>query len=65
MLTVVVHIQVNPDQVEAFKAASGKTRPTACRSLGVAQFDVLQQQDDPTRFVLVEVYRTARIASTR
>jgi quinol monooxygenase YgiN len=25
----------------------------------VARFDVLQQQDDPTRFVLYEAYRTA------
>ena len=26
---------------------------------GIARFDVLQQQDDPTRFLLVEVYRSA------
>jgi quinol monooxygenase YgiN len=26
---------------------------------GVARFDVIQSNDDPTRFVLVEVYRTA------
>lgn len=25
----------------------------------MARFDVVQQADDPTRFVLVEVYRTA------
>jgi quinol monooxygenase YgiN len=25
---------------------------------GIARFDVIQQADDPTRFVLVEVYRT-------
>jgi quinol monooxygenase YgiN len=25
---------------------------------GIARFDVLQQSDDPCRFVLVEVYRT-------
>jgi len=57
----IVHIQVHvkPDQIEAFKAA---TLENACNSLqepGVARFDLIQQADDPTRFVLVEVYRTA------
>jgi quinol monooxygenase YgiN len=30
---------------------------------GIARFDVVQQVDDPTRFVLVEVYRTADAAT--
>jgi (4S)-4-hydroxy-5-phosphonooxypentane-2,3-dione isomerase len=25
---------------------------------GIARFDIIQQTDDPTRFVLVEVYRS-------
>jgi quinol monooxygenase YgiN len=25
---------------------------------GIARFDVIQQADDPTRFVLVEIYRS-------
>jgi quinol monooxygenase YgiN len=29
------------------------------REPGIARFDVIQQADDPTRFVLVEVYRSA------
>ncbi|WP_169972937.1 putative quinol monooxygenase [Tautonia rosea] len=59
MLIVHVHIQVKPDQVEAFKAASVENARNSRREPGVARFDVLQQQDDPTRFVLVEIYRTA------
>ncbi len=58
MLVVHVHVQVKADQVEAFIAA---TLENACASVaepGIARFDVIQQQDDPTRFVLVEVYRT-------
>ena len=58
MLIVHVHAHVKPDQVDAFRAA---TLENACNSVlepGVARFDVIQQQDDPTRFVLVEVYRT-------
>jgi quinol monooxygenase YgiN len=59
MLTVHVHIQVKPDRVEAFKAASVENSRHSLQEPGVARFDVLQQQDDPTRFLLVEVYRTA------
>jgi quinol monooxygenase YgiN len=59
MLTVHVHIEVKPDRVEAFKAACIENSRNSLQEPGVARFDVLQQQDDPTRFLLVEVYRTA------
>ena len=59
MLTVHVHIQVKPDQVEAFKAASIENSRHSLQEPGIARFDVLQQQDDPTKFMLIEVYRTA------
>jgi autoinducer 2-degrading protein len=45
--------------VEAFRAASVENAKQSVREPGVARFDVIQQQDDPTRFILVEVYRTA------
>ncbi len=59
MLIVHVHIQVKPDRVEAFKAASAENSRNSLREPGVARFDVLQQQDDPTKFVLIEIYRDA------
>ena len=59
MLIVHVHVQVKPDCVEAFKAATLANARASIREPGIARFDVVQQQDDPTRFVLVEVYRTA------
>ena len=58
MLTVHVHIQVKPDRVEAFEAACAENARNSLREPGVARFDVLRQQDDPTRFLLVEVYLT-------
>lgn len=58
MLIVHVHIQVKPDQVEAFRAASIENSRNSLQEPGIARFDVLQQQDDPTRFLLVEIYRT-------
>ena len=58
MLIVHVHVHVKADQAEAFRAASVENARQSVREPGVARFDVIQQQDDPTRFVLVEVYRT-------
>jgi quinol monooxygenase YgiN len=58
MLTVHVHIQVKPDAIDAFKAACIENSQSSLKEPGIARFDVLQQQDDPTRFLLVEVYRT-------
>ena len=58
MLVVHVHVHVKPESVEAFKAASLENARLSVREPGIARFDVLQQSGDPTRFVLVEVYRT-------
>ena len=59
MLIVHVFAHVKPEQVEAFKAATLENARNSIKEPGIARFDVIQQQDDPTRFVLVEVYRTA------
>ena len=59
MLVVHVYVHVKPVQVEAFKQASLENARNSVQEPGIARFDVIQQQDDPTRFVLVEVYRTS------
>ncbi len=59
MLVVHVHVHVHPDAVQAFAEASGENARCSIREPGVARFDVVQQLDDPTRFILVEAYRTA------
>ncbi len=58
MFIVQVFVHVKPQEVEAFKAASIENARNSVKESGVARFDVIQQQDDPTRFVLIEVYRT-------
>ena len=58
MLVVHVHVHVKAESLEAFKAATLENAQSSLREPGVARFDVAQQQDDPTRFVLVEIYRT-------
>jgi quinol monooxygenase YgiN len=59
MLVVHVHIRVKPDCVDPFQQASLANARQSVQEPGVARFDVAQQQTDPTRFVLVEVYRNA------
>lgn len=59
MLIVNVHVHVHADQVEAFREATLANARASVLEPGIARFDVLQQEDDPTRFVLVEVYRNA------
>jgi autoinducer 2-degrading protein len=58
MHIVHVFVRVKPEAVEAFRAASLDNARESVKEPGIARFDVLQAQDEPTRFVLVEVYRT-------
>ncbi len=58
MLIVHVHVHVKPESIDAFMKASLENAGNSIQELGVARFDVVHRQDDPTRFVLVEVYRT-------
>jgi autoinducer 2-degrading protein len=59
MLIVHVQVKVKPESIEAFKLASEANARESLKEAGIARFDVLQHQDDSTRFVLVEAYRTA------
>lgn len=58
MYIVHVHVNVKPESVEAFRQATIENARNSVQEPGIARFDVLQNSDDPTRFVLVEVYRT-------
>lgn len=53
-----VQVHVKSEYIEAFKAAALDNASNSVQEPGVARFDVIQQKDDPSRFVLVEVYRT-------
>ena len=63
MLVVHVHVHVKPECAEAFKQVTLTNAQESLKEPGIARFDVVQQQDDPTRFVLVEVYRDANAAA--
>ena len=55
-----VSIHVKPDSVDAFIAASLENARNSVQEAGVVRFDLVQQDDDPTRFLLIEIYRTAQ-----
>ena len=59
MLIVHVHVHVKPECVAAFQQATVENAQHSVQETGIARFDVVQQNDDPTRFVLIEAYRTA------
>jgi autoinducer 2-degrading protein len=59
MLVVHVHVHVRPEHLDGFKAATLANAQASVCEAGIARFDVVQQVDDPSRFVLVEVYRDA------
>lgn len=59
MQIVLVHVHVKPESIEAFKEISRDNASNSVREPGIVRFDVIQQADDPTHFVLVEIYRDA------
>ncbi len=63
MLVIHIHVQVKPECVDAFKQATLANARASLQEPGVVRFDVVQQQDDPARFVFVEVYRDADAAA--
>lgn len=57
MIILIVHVQVKAESVAAFETATEDNAANSRLEPGVVRFDVLRQQDDSTRFLLVEVYR--------
>ena len=64
MLVVHVHVHVKPECVEDFLQATLDNARHSVQEPGIARFDVVQQADDPTRFVLVEAYRTVEATAS-
>jgi autoinducer 2-degrading protein len=57
----ILHVQVHikPEHLEAFQSATIENASHSMQEPGCVRFDFIQQSDDPTRFVLVEIYRDA------
>lgn len=59
MLIVQVSVHVLPDTIDTFREATLENARHSLEEPGVVRFDVLQETDDPMRFQLIEIYRTA------
>jgi autoinducer 2-degrading protein len=59
MLIVHVHVHVKEDMIEKFKKISIENAHNSIKEDEIARFDVIQQNDDKSKFVLNEVYKTA------
>jgi (4S)-4-hydroxy-5-phosphonooxypentane-2,3-dione isomerase len=57
MLILLVYLHVKDGFTDAFLEASEDNSSHSVQEPGCMRFDVLQQKDDPSRFVLHEVYR--------
>jgi (4S)-4-hydroxy-5-phosphonooxypentane-2,3-dione isomerase len=62
MYIVHVFVHVKAEYLDEFIAATLENARNSLMEPGIARFDVVRQQDDPARFVLVEAYRTAEDA---
>lgn len=56
MHTTLVHVRVKPEYVDTFIEASRQNHEASVKEPGNRRFDVLQDGDDPTRFILYEAY---------
>jgi len=63
MRIVHVHAHVKPDAVEAFRVATIENARHSVQEAGVLRFDCIQQADEPSRFVLIEIYRSEQAAA--
>jgi len=58
MLVVHVFVHVKPEYLEEFMRATIENARGSIEEPGIARFDVVQENDNPCKFVLVEIYRT-------
>ncbi len=58
MYVVCVTVWVKPEYVDQFIEATKDNHLNTRQEPGNVRFDVLQAEDEPTRFFLYEVYRT-------
>jgi autoinducer 2-degrading protein len=63
MLIVHVHVHVKPESVSDFRQATLENARLSVQEPGIARFDVVEQQDDRTQFVLIEVYHSPEAAA--
>lgn len=57
MVVQVVYLEAKPELLDTFLAEATANAAESRKEPGVERFDLLQQADNPQRFMLYEVYR--------
>lgn len=63
MQVALVHVQIKPQHIPEFIAATRANHEASVREIGNRRFDVLQSAENPAHFVLYEAYATAADAA--
>jgi autoinducer 2-degrading protein len=56
MITILCNVHAKGDALDAFREASLANAEASRQEPGITRFDLLQQVDDPTRFLIYEEY---------
>ena len=62
MIATLVFVDVKPEHVEDFRAITCYNHANSRKEAGNVRFDVLQSNDDPTKFTLIEVFESEEAA---
>ena len=63
MIVTCVYVHVKPDYIDSFIDASIMNHKGSVKESGNLRFDILQQADDPYRFMLYEAYESVEAAA--
>ena len=58
MYIVQVHVRVKENRIQDFIDAIKENAKNSILESGIVRFDIIQQIDEPTQFILYEIYRT-------
>lgn len=58
MVVTIVKIHVKQDDIEGFIQATKLNHQGSIKESGNIRFDIIQQEDDPSRFVLYEAFKS-------
>ena len=63
MIVTFVHVWVKPEYIDDFKRASEENHQNSIKEPGNLRFDLLQDVDDPAKFVIYEAYESDEAAA--
>jgi autoinducer 2-degrading protein len=63
MIVTCVYVHVKPDHVDSFIVATVENHHESVREPANLRFDLIQQSDDPSRFMIYEAYESEAAAA--